>query len=209
MVGVLLDDHGKTVSEFEQQLVIDPSKMTTAQQHQLIYSHRFQVKPGLYQMRVAARDSKARRDGSAYEWVEAPDLSSGALSLGSLFVGELLPQPAPSDPASLPPQALISVNRRFARTSRLLYQTYIYNAARQTSPPDVALQVQIFRDNQPVFTVPLRKLPAEGVADLSRIPYEDDFPLDQLPAGLYVLQVTAIDRVAKSTASQQLRFAIE
>lgn len=210
LAGVLLDDRGKAVSEFEQQLVIDPSRMTTAQQRQLIYSHRFQVKPGLYQMRVAVRDSRGKRDGSVYEWIEAPDLSGGALSLGSLFVGELLPPPtASADAAAAAPQALISVNHRFARTSRLLYQTYIYNAARNSSPPDVALQVQIFRDNQPVFTVPLRKLPSEGVADLSRIPYEDDFPLDQLPAGLYVMQVTVIDRIAKTSASQQLRFAVE
>ena len=209
LAGVLLDDQGKTVSEFEQQLMVDPSKMTPAQQRQLIYSHRFQIKPGLYQIRVAARESRDKRDGSAYEWIEVADTSAGAFSLGSLFVGELLAQPNAAGGAASTPQALLNVDRRFGRASRLLYQTYIYNAAHTASAPDVALQVQIFRDDQPVLTVPLRKLPSEGVTDLSRIPYEDDFALDQLPAGFYVLQVTAIDRTAKASASQRLRFAIE
>ncbi|MDX6694521.1 MAG: hypothetical protein QOF02_2124 [Blastocatellia bacterium] len=211
LVGVLLDDEGKAVSEFEQQLMVDPSKMTAAQQRQLIYSHRFQVKPGLYQVRVAARESRNKRDGSAYEWIEVADTSGGAFSLGSLFVGELIKQPNAdaNAAASATPQALLNVDRRFERASRLLYQTYVYNAAHNASAPDVALQVQIFRDDQPVLTVPLRKLPSDGITDLSRIPYEDDFALDQLPAGLYVLQVTAIDRAAKASATQRLRFAIE
>jgi hypothetical protein len=209
LVGVVLDDNGKAVSEFEQQLMVDPSKMTLAQQRQLIYSHRFQVKPGLYQVRVAARESRSKRDGSAYEWIEVADTGGGAFSLGSLFVGELIAQSSADGGAATTPQALLNVDRRFARSSRLLYQTYIYNAAHNASAPDVAVQVQIFRDDQPVLTVPLRKLPSAGIADLSRIPYEDDFALEQLPAGFYVLQVTAIDRAAKASATQRLRFAIE
>ena len=205
LVGVLLDDRGKTVSQFEQRLTIDPSRMTTEQQRHLVYSHQMSIAPGLYQVRIATRDNKTSRTGSASQWIEVPDIARGGLSLGSLFIGEVL-----ASTGGAPQQALINVNRRFARSSRLLFQTYIYNAMRGGAPaPDVALQVQVFRDDQPVVTVPLRKVLADGVADLARIPYEDDFALDGLPVGRYVLQVTAIDRAAKASASQRIRFEVE
>jgi VWFA-related protein len=204
LVGVLIDDRGKTVSQFEQRLTIDPSRMTTEQQRHLVYSHQMRVAPGLYQMRIATRDNQTARTGSASQWIEVPDLTRGGLSLGSLFIGEVL-----ASNGGAQQQALINVNRRFARSSRLLFQTYIYNAMRGGAAPDVALQVQVFRDDQPVVTVPLRKVTADGVADLTRIPYEDDFALDGLPIGRYVLQVTAIDRSAKASASQRISFEVE
>jgi VWFA-related protein len=207
VVGVLINDQGKPISDFKQRLTIDPAHMTTAQQQRLVYSQQARITPGLYQVRVAARDSKSGRTGSAASWLEIPDITHGGLSVGSLFVGEMLKD---TENAGAPTQqALINVNRRFSRASRLLFQTFVYNAARGATAPDVALQVQIFRDDQPVITVPIRKLPTEGIADLTRIPYEDDFPLDQLPAGRYVMQVTAIDRIAKASASQRLSFEIE
>lgn len=208
VVGVLINDQGRPVSDFKQRLTIDPARMTTAQQSKLVYSQQARITPGLYQVRVAARDSKSGRTGSAASWVEVPDITHGGLSVGSLFLGEILKETETAGAA--PQQALINVNRRFARASRLLFQTFVYNAARGgAAAPDVALQVQIFRDDQPVITVPIRKLSTDGVADPTRIPYEDDFALDQLPPGRYVMQVTAIDRVAKTSASQRLSFEIE
>jgi VWFA-related protein len=207
VVGVLINDQGKPVSDFKQRLTIDPTRMTAAQQRSLVYSQQARITPGLYQVRVAARDSKSGRTGSAASWVEVPDITHGGLSVGSLFIGEMLKDTETAGAA--PQQALINVNRRFSRASRLLFQTFVYNATRTAMAPDVALQVQIFRDDQPVITVPIRKLSTEGIADLTRIPYEDDFALDQLPAGRYVMQVTAIDRVAKTSASQRISFEIE
>lgn len=204
VVGVLINDEGKTVADFERRLTVDPSLMTTEQQRRIVYSHQLRIAPGLYQMRIATRDNKSGRTGSAAQWIEIPDISRGAFSVGSLFVGEVT-----ADIRSSGQQAIINVNRRFSRTSRLLFQTYVYNATRASNSSDVALQVQVFRDDQPVITVPLRKLPTDGITDLARISYEDDFPLDKLPPGRYALQVTAIDRTAKTSASQRLNFEIE
>jgi hypothetical protein len=69
--------------------------------------------------------------------------------------------------------------------------------------------VQLFRDDQPIVTTPLRKLSTEGFTDLTRIPYAAEIDLDRLPIGRYVLQINAIDRVAKQSAKQQINFMIE
>jgi hypothetical protein len=87
---------------------------------------------------------------------------------------------------------------------------FVYNATRAAdSKPDVALQVQVVRDGQPVITSPLKKVSVEEVEDLNRIPFAAELSLTGLPAGRYVLQVTAVDRVSKKSASQQTRFEIE
>jgi hypothetical protein len=165
---------------------------------------------------VAARDAKSGRIGTAMQWVEIPDLKTKRLTLSSLMVGEmtadsLAAQAAESKSGAIS-QAQLNVARRFARTSRLRFVTFIYNATRGasgTTPPDVAIQVQVLRDNQPVLTTALRKVSTEGLTDLARLPYAAEIPLANMSAGRYVLQVLAIDRAAKTSATQRLRFDIE
>jgi hypothetical protein len=74
--------------------------------------------------------------------------------------------------------------------------------------PDVAVQVQLVRDDQPVFTTALRKVGTEGVTDLTRLPYAAEIPLNDLQSGQYILHVTLIDRVAKRSISRETQFEI-
>ena len=46
-------------------------------------------------------------------------------------------------------------------------------------------------------------------ADFSRLPYMAELTLSTFPPGRYVLQLTAIDRAAKTTTSQRTRFVVE
>ncbi|HVF56959.1 MAG TPA: VWA domain-containing protein [Pyrinomonadaceae bacterium] len=214
IAGAAFDDRGKLVSSFRQELTIPIKQLVlTDERLRLMYSHQFRLPPGLYQVRVAARDPSGGRTGSAMQWVEIPDLKKGRFSLSSIFVAE---RTTTADPKTIKEEDLskgvmLNVDRRFARTSWVRFVTYIYNAARPAggAPPDVALQVQVFRDDQPVITAPLKKVSTDGLQDASRIPYAAEFGLASLPAGRYVLQVTAIDRAARSSASQRINFRVE
>ena len=73
----------------------------------------------------------------------------------------------------------------------------------------MALQVQIFRDDQTVFTAPMAKVKTTEVPDLTRIPYAAELSLTSFPAGRYVLQVTVIDRAARASATQRVNFVID
>ncbi|HVF44512.1 MAG TPA: VWA domain-containing protein [Pyrinomonadaceae bacterium] len=198
VVGAVVDDNGKGVSEFDQSLTVSPVQ-TTGARRRVIYNQQLQLKPGLYQVRVAARDRRTGRAGSSAQWLEVPDVKKGGLALSSLFVGET------GDGSA---QLAVCADRRFARDSRLGFFLYVYNAARAAAAPDVALQVQIFRDDQPVVTKPLVKIETAGMTDLARLPYGEDLSLGELPAGRYVLQVTAIDRAAKSSATRRTSFIV-
>jgi VWFA-related protein len=211
-VGVVLDDRGKSVNGFKQQLDVRPVAGGTMSGQHIVFSSQMRVPSGLYQVRVATRDAASGRVGSAMRWVEIPDFKEGKLSLSSIFLGERRSSVRPEDlkPEDLARGVVLSVGRRFERTSWIRLTTFIYNAAPAAdSKPDVALQVQVFRDDQPVFTAPLIKVSTEGVPDLKRIPYAAELALGSFPPGRYVLQVTAIDRSAKTTSTQRTGFAVE
>ena len=211
-VGIVLNDNGKPVNGFRQQLDVRPVPGADTSGDHVVFSAQMRIPPGLYQVRVATRDTRSGRVGSAMRWVEIPDFKPGTLTMSSLFIGERHSDVRPEDlkPEDLSHGVLLSVGRRFARTSWIRLTTFIYNAAPAAdSKPDVALQVQLFRDDQPVFTAPLVKVSTEGVADLSRLPYAAELALASFPSGRYVLQVTAIDRSAKTTATQRTSFVVE
>jgi VWFA-related protein len=213
LLGAVVDDRGKTISRFGQKLSVSPNPSVPESQQHVVYS--FQVPlmtPGLYQVRAAARDEPSGRTGSVMQWVEVPTLKQNQLSLSSIFIGERTSGERDGEikPEEIPKSVLLSVGRHFARTSKIRFLMFVYNAAAAPpAQPDVALQVQIFRDDQPVFTAPLSKLRADGVEDASRIPYMAELALGTFPAGRYVLQITAIDRNGKSSASQRTNFVIE
>lgn len=212
ILGAVLDDRGKAVKQFGQRLSVTPSPLIPESQQHIVYSFRVALAPGLYQVRAATRDSNSGRTGSAMQWVEVPELKK-QFSMSSIFLGERTAgqQAAQPKPEDLPRSVLLSVDRRFARTSSMRFLTIVYNSApgSEGGRPDVALQVQIFRDDQPVFTAPLSKLRADDATDFTRLPYMAELSLSTFPPGRYVLQLTAIDRAAKTSNSQRVNFIVE
>ncbi len=235
VAGVVLNDQGKAVSSFNKRFTIKitPNGAVAKPPETVFYNHFALVKPGLYQVRIAAVDVKTGTSGSAFEWIEIPDLQSSELALSSLIVGErkleIEGQQAEASanesakPAEMQ-QVVLNVDHRFARSSVLRFLTFVYNAktasvetnpsqtsatATKTSLPDLAVQVQVFRDNEPVITAPLHKINVEGQPDMQRVSYAADLKLNDLSPGQYVLQLTVIDRIAKASASQKFSFQVE
>ncbi len=211
VLGVVVDDQGKNVSQFSQKLgvILNPA-VPAAEQH-VVYSFNLPLQPGLYQVRAAARDSGSGRTGSAMQWVEVPELTK-QFAMSSLFVGERHAGQSANEvkPEDAPRSVLLNVDRRFARTSHIRFLTYVYNpVVGAASQPDVALQIQVFRDDQPVFTAPLTKLKTNAETGLSTLPYMAELNLDTFPPGSYVLQVTAINRAGKKSTARRARFVIE
>jgi VWFA-related protein len=215
VAGVVFDDKGNPGATFSNRVTIEaPSVDSTKDGRDLTYGYPVYLKPGLYQVRVGVRDETTARLGTAHGWIEIPDLSRGQLALSSLLLGvrhsttETTNASTNSDnPSSAVP---LSVDHNFPADGFLRFLTIVYNAALAPadSKPDVAVQVQIVRDGQPVTTTALKKISVEDIPDVTRIPYAAEVSLNGLPVGRYLLQVTVVDRVAKKSASQQSRFEI-
>ncbi len=213
ITGLILNDRGQAGANFTEGIAVSRDSTDPSDSGQtLSYTHQIFLSPGLYQVRVAARDDQSGRTGSAHSWIEIPDLASGHLTLSSVLIGTRRPPDvADTSGSGGPVTADIVIQRRFRRGSALRFFLFMYNAARagSDSKSDIATRVLILRDNQPVVTTDFKKMATEdGVVGLG-LPYAADLSLANLPPGRYILHMDVIDRVSKRRASQQTRFEIE
>ncbi len=204
--GVVLNDQGKQAGGFKNRVTVNPSTNTTVQNPGVIYSHKIPLKPGIYQVRVAASDEKSGRVGSAAKWIEIPDLASKKLTLSSMLLGG---QFIGADQKSATGEQMqFSVDRRFPKGANLNFLMFIYNAAASPSP-DLDAQIKIVRNGQAVVTSPILKVPIDATSDAARISYGANVGLRTLPPGRYLLEVAITDKLAKTTATQNVSFEIE
>jgi VWFA-related protein len=247
LAGVVFDEQGTVVRSFDKRFSVKAGSGENAKPLENVsYNDYAAIKPGVYQVRVAALDAK-NRAGSASQWIEIPDLETKALTMSSLLVAESATGSASASKDPGRPEndtggfgnGGLSIDHRFARTSQLSFLVFIYNATSAApgnpkftptqpggtaaampgstmaiaggpqSNPDLSVQWQMFRDDQPVKTEPVRQISTVGIPDLTRIPYAADLPLDKLQPGRYVLQVTVLDLIAKTTASRQFTFSVD
>ena len=190
LAGVVLNDQGKQAGSFKTRLNVNPlSPSTTVKDPSVIYSHKLPLKPGIYQIRVAARDEKSGSVGSAAQWIEIPDLSSKKLTLSTLLLGGH------------------TSNHRFSRESQMTLLAVIYNAT--GASPKLESQIEILRGGQRVVASPVMPVAVESNADLVRIPYGAGVGLKTLAPGRYVLRVTITDRNVNTSATNQIVFEVD
>ena len=215
LAGAIYNDKGQPGARLDQRLTITAPQANASLPAPSSFRYTFPIhlSPGLYQGRFGVRDVASGKTGTAHAWIEIPPLVAGEVQLSSLHLGERTSTPVTNASASAegPIDGVnLSVNRHFSSSSYLRFLVFVYNAARGSdAKPDVALQVLLLRDSQPVVTTPLKKLALDGAPDLNRIPYAAEISLANLAAGRYLLKVNVIDRVSKHSASQETQIEID
>lgn len=205
VAGVVLNDQGKQAAGFKTRLNVTPPAAAAAAADEVIYNHRAPLAPGLYQVRVAARDERTGQVGADTRWVEIPDLSKRQLTLSSLHLGG---RPVGGGKGS-ETQVQFSVDHRFARASKIDFLAFVYNATHHAAaPPDLSAQVRILRDGRALVSGAPRKLQPAAGSDAARVPLTGALNLGQLPPGLYELEVVVNDHLAKTAATQRAGFEI-
>ncbi|MFN2480899.1 MAG: VWA domain-containing protein [Pyrinomonadaceae bacterium] len=209
----VLNDRGARVGGFRQKIGGAQRALAApgARAEPLGYTQLLPLAPGLYQIRVAARDARDGRTGAAFDWIEVPDTSPGHFAISSIFVGvsaDETPTAAGQEPSPL--GIRLNADRTFARGSRLRFLLYIYNAARAAAgSPDLTLWARVTRAGRAVIDSPPRKLQTSALADPARIPHAAEVPLERLPPGSYTLEVIATDNARHANARQTVIFTIK
>ena len=204
IAGVVLNDEGKSAASFRTQLEIKPRAGGTEAEapSKLIYNNPAALKPGIYQVRVAARDDAKGLVGSAMQWIVIPNLATHQLAVSSLLVGFDRVSAAGDE------RGQWSVDRKFPRDSRVKFLAFVYNA--QSAPgTNLSGHVHVYQDGRAVLSKQISK--AASIADLdpARVPFTSELDLKQLQPGAYVMEVTIEDLLAHKTASQQTTFYVE
>lgn len=181
-------------------------------------------KAGGYYIRMAISDHATGAMGSAYQFIEIPDLKKKILALSSIFIinndedaSWFLPatKKEPLDPASSSTgiagksQAL----RSYLPGESFEYMTVIYNAKNKKKiPPDLESQTVLYRNGEELHRNAVEAIDLSGVTDYERIPIRRKLKLDNtLQSGDYVLQLLIRDKQAKekeSRAAQALQFEV-
>lgn len=195
----LLDNAGKSVTAVGQKVNIGES---SPQPFRVVATLPNTLPPGLYQVRVAARDAQSGKVGSSFQWMEVPGFEAGKLTVGNILLAEITGK-AGETPA-------LDVERRFARASSLLIQMFVYNARSASGgSPDVAVTLQVLQNGKQLIAAAPQPISTTGVTDLTRLQYGAEIPLSGFQPGRYTLKLTAEDRAAKTSASQQINITIE
>jgi VWFA-related protein len=74
---------------------------------------------------------------------------------------------------------------------------------------DLSARAQVFREGREVSATPHRKIVTDAQTDPARIPFTAEIDLGGLQPGRYTLRVTAEDRAANQSASQQTAFYVQ
>jgi hypothetical protein len=74
ILGAVYDANGKRQGFFRELLTVDASvsALSKTERQNIYHNYQTKLKPGLYQVRVATRDAKSGRVGSAVQWIEIP-----------------------------------------------------------------------------------------------------------------------------------------
>ena len=210
LAGVVLNDQGKQAGSFKTRLNVAPmSSAAGTKNPAVVYNHKMPLKPGLYQIRVAVRDEKSGRVGSAAEWIDIPDLSSKKLAVATLLLGGQVAGPAVKDDKGQTEQMQFSIDRRFSRETQMTFLTIVYNARQAAGGPKLESQIEILRNGRRVIASPIMPVAIEPGIDPARIPYGAGVSLKTLTPGRYVLRVTVKDREANDSEVSEALFEVE
>lgn len=213
LAGAVYDSEGKRQDYFRKLITIDGSVSEKKEPINFYYSFQNRLKPGLYQIRIAARDTQGARVGSANQWIEIPDLTSHKLALSSLLIGERSGRTKQKDllaeSSKATEETSVNVDRFFSRASILRCIIFVYNARKQTNSdkPEVTIKTTILRDKIIVLTTPEVKVSTDS-QDVERLFYGAEIPLQNLAPGKYRLSLTVYDHVAKANATRSVGFEI-
>src|ERR1051325_145421 len=222
IVAVNFGDGGRVVDQFSDTQTIDVKgdSYQQALQDGLVFILNVPTKqPGAYQLRVAVRDGTSERVGSAYEFVQVPDLNKNQLALSGLFVSGSKQKPAAGDHAGETkveePDQLAGPAVRHLRQGMILSYAYtIYKAQLdQTGRPQLQTQMRLFREGKEVFTGKLSPFNVGQQTDMKHLDAGGRLLVgSNLVPGEYILQVTVTDTLAKNkrqgTATQWIDFEI-
>jgi VWFA-related protein len=192
LVAVGEDGAATEASARHYQIRVSNREFHRAVKQGFLYRLTYPVKkPGAYQVRAAVRDSNSGKMGSASQFIGIPNVAGGRLTLS----GILLESRAEGATGG-------SALRVFAQGSPLVYGLVVYNPRLAgTSVSQVDIQARLYRDGKPVWTAPSAPLDPASSPDPARVRFAKELDLGKsMPPGEYLLQVTAIDKLAPKKA---------
>jgi VWFA-related protein len=212
LAGVVLDLKGNTVEKFGDRVEasLRPERVQQAKQNGYRYNRRLKLKPGIYQVRVGARETGTEHIGTSAAWVEVPDLSKGRLAISNIILSERAAENAKKPIQSNQTEVFHPRMRQgitaYKSGSLLVYYFALYNAA-QTS--DLSMQAEIIQGEQSIYRSQWQPIASRMVEDDKNNPgMSGQIPM-LLKPGVYELRISVRGRDVKQSLQQAILFRVE
>ncbi|MBN2318412.1 MAG: tetratricopeptide repeat protein [Acidobacteria bacterium] len=209
----------------EHKIPLNTQDILSVREHGLRFAVTIPAKdPGAYFVRLAVKDQGSGKIGSAYQYVEIPDLKKEGLSLSDLFavsrnedirliISEKTGESAEQFYSTGQNRERSPAIRQYHPGESVEYLALIYNAeTRNQLPPELETKTILYRDGNEIFRSEPEAVNISGISDLSRIPLKNRLRLGKtMPPGDYILQLQVRDRRGKpetDIASRSLDFQV-
>jgi VWFA-related protein len=213
-LAVIYDQNGEVTGNLgRDETSVDPSASSRAEVLGVgfDYQRTATLPPGRYQVRLVASEEATGRLGSAWQWVDIPELGASRLVLSSLFLleAEAVAEEGGTDLSASPALRSVQAARRFQRDESLYLQYYAYNPRRDASGATrLVSEVEVLRDGVLVAQTTPEPIDPPGREGPPR-PHTTRIGLQPFDPGDYELRVTVTDRNAKQMAMRWVDFTIE
>jgi hypothetical protein len=217
LIGVVVDEAGKQAGQFSDrvELSLTAEAKERALRNGLTFRKTLAVRPGLLQMRIAVREDRSGRLGSASQWVEVPDRARQRLSLSSVLLvaeGEgaaAAPAPTARGSVSFDQPRRMEASRRFPRSGHLDYLVAVYDRGTPgaASPVDLVVERQLLSGSLLLTRSAPSPVTVDGPNGMPVV--TGRLRLQALAPGEYELRLVVTDRAAPATATRSLRFTVE
>ncbi len=165
------------------------------------------LKPGRYQVRLAARDEATGLLGSAWQWIEIPEIAPGRFTLSSLFLLQEGQAPAAASAPDAPDLRNAQAVRRYHRSESLYAQIYAYNPKKDADgATKLFAQAEILKNGETLGKAAPE--PMESSAAQAPLPHTSRIRLQRFEPGDYELRMTVSDENANAIATRRVAFTV-
>jgi VWFA-related protein len=188
LVVFVFDSTGKARGGFSETVNTNlaPEEYKRALATGLSDSGHTELPAGNFQLRVVVRENETGRIGTAYRYLEVPNLAKRQLTMSSLFIYGI--DPLQQGAAAITPlQAL----RQVSRKHELRYAVVVYNPKMEGSKPQAQTQVTITQSSKIIFQDP--EQPLTGTVSGAQVIKVGQLGLSKVPPGRYVLTLSVSD----------------
>ena len=231
----LTSDINRVVHDFvyeEYTINIDPEKksenMAWIQKHGIRFAMLLPVKkPGSYYVRAAVRDTETGNIGSAYQFIEIPDIDRKGLALSTMFmltsnedIKWLLSDSTKGNneglffPVFQAEEVRSPALRTYVPGDRLQTLTMLYNAdGKAIAGSEIVMQNVLYKDGMELLRSEPKPVGLANAGSLEGIPVSQTLMIDSaLPPGDYVLELAITDKMngkkQEGSASRSISFTV-
>ena len=188
IVVFVFDSTGKARGGFSETVnaSLTPEEYKRALASGLSDSGHTELPSGNFQLRVVVRENETGRLGTAYRYLEVPNLAKRQLTMSSLFIYAI--DPSQQGAAAITPlQAL----RQVSRKHELRYAAIVYNPKMDGSKPQGQTQIIISQGNKVIYQEPEQAL--SGTVSGAQVIKVGQLGLSKVTPGRYVLTMIVTD----------------